>query len=214
MKKLIICAHPDDETLFFSSILDENCQVICVTDANADNRGKQREIEFAKACQSFGILEYEMWDFPDIYEKRLSQNDLQKRLNKLDRFDIVYTHGPIGEYGHPHHQDVSYACYQVFDQDKIWVNSFNTFPSKSVELSENKFNLKMKVLTEIYGEETKRFLNLIPVTPSEHFVQLSKKEVNSIYLYLTNQSNEIDLVQYQGLKNSLESVYKDRARLF
>ena len=46
-KRIIIVAHPDDETLKFSSVLND-ALVVCVTDGNSLGRGCQRKREFNK----------------------------------------------------------------------------------------------------------------------------------------------------------------------
>ena len=213
MSKLVIIAHPDDETLFFSSILDKSTKVICVTDANADGRGKEREAEFARALAMYDVQDYEMWDFEDIYEKRLPIKELVFKLKRFQA-DQIYTHAPIGEYGHPHHQDVSRAVYEVFDADKIFIPAFNAFPSQVNQISKEDFIKKTKVLTEVYGKETSRFLNLIPATSVETFMQMEQDEVVNVYNYLTGVTDTIESTTYIMHSEVLKSAYKDRKRTF
>lgn len=213
MKKLVVTAHPDDETLFFSSVLDQDTKVICVTDGNADGRGNERKIEFSQALASYDVQDFEMWDFQDIYEQRLGIKELVFRLQKYSASQI-YTHSPIGEYGHPHHQDVCRAVYEVFDEKDIWVPSFNAYPSLNNELSPSAYAKKMDLLTNIYNKETSRFINLISVTSTESFLQMAQEEVVSIYNYLTGVSDNVDLTSYKIAIDVFREAYKDRKRIF
>ena len=213
MKKLVIVAHPDDETLFFSSVLDQDCKVICVTDGNADGRGLERKIEFSQALASYNVQDFEIWDFQDIYEKRLPIKELVFRLQKYQAYQI-FSHSPIGEYGHPHHQDVSRAVYEVFDEKRIWAPAYNAYPSMNNQLTQKEFNLKVDILTNIYNKEMARFINLIPVTSTESFLQFAQEEVVSIYNYLTGVSDKVDLTSYSIAIDVLRKSYKDRERVF
>lgn len=213
MKKLLITAHPDDETLFFSSILDQDTKVICVTDGNADGRGNERKIEFSQVMASYNVQDFEMWDFEDIYEKRLPIKELVFRLQKYSA-QTIYTHAPIGEYGHPHHQDVSRAVYEVFDEKNIWVCAYNAYPSLNKELSSEEFHKKMDILSNIYNKEMAKFINLIPVTSTESFMQMNQEEVVSIYNYLSGVSDKVEMQTYKIAIDVLRSAYKNRERIF
>ncbi len=189
---LVVVAHPDDETIFFGATIlsrpKENWTVICVTDGNADGDHRRRKKQLARACKSLGVKSFKMYDFPDKFGSRLDVDGLVERLSNEQKlfgdFDSIYTHGALGEYGHRHHQDVCYACYQVFSEKKIHTVSYNSLPEKSVVASKKIFAKKAEILTEIYGSETQRFLLLLPVTWSEGTQRISKSEVNKIYLHL------------------------------
>lgn len=209
---LLVIAHPDDETLFFSSILSKDTKVICVTDANADGRGSEREKEFQKAIQEYQA-QGEMWDFPDIYDQRLDLTRLESKLKNLGEFDKIYTHGPIGEYGHPHHQDVCMAVFNVYSEEKILVPAFNAYPDINNLLTQDEFDKKKKVLAKIYGKETNRFLNLINITSTESFMQVSLAEVQTLYHFFT-QDKGLNLDKYQDLGDTLINAYKGRDRIF
>jgi LmbE family N-acetylglucosaminyl deacetylase len=210
--KLLVVAHPDDETLFFSSYLDSDTKVICVTDANADGRGIEREKEFQLALKEYNA-QGEMWDFPDIYDQRLDLPRLESKIKTLGDFDKVFTHGPIGEYGHPHHQDVCMAVFNIYPAEKIWVPAFNAYPDINNILNKAEFDKKKKVLAQIYGKETNRFLNLINITSTESFMQVSQSEVQTLYNFFTQDKN-LKLDKYQDLASTLINAYKGRSRIF
>lgn len=188
---LLVVAHPDDESIFFSGLLMNQrsmpWRVVCVTDGNADQAGKKRANQFKKAC---GLLKVtpEQWNFADRFEARLNTDDLVKRLRELDTPAVVYTHGILGEYGHPHHQDVSLAVHQAFEKKAVvWSVSYNTFPKKQFELSPAQYKTKTKILTQTYESETLRFLNFLPITASEGYLRTSLSEVEHIYSYFTGK---------------------------
>lgn len=105
--KLMIVAHPDDETIFAGKELISNKEwkVICVTGYSNEIRRK----EFEKAMKVLNITEYEIWDYPDKWKgdfdrKKLS-NDIKNVLEK-GNYKEVLTHGVKGEYGHTQHKAI------------------------------------------------------------------------------------------------------------
>lgn len=191
--RLLVVAHPDDETLFFGGLLASTSKqktpwlVVCVTDGNADGNGVARAKQFRDATRKLGIRHIEHWDFPDIYEKRLDIQALSSKLQALVPPKEVYTHGVLGEYGHPHHQDVCAAVFRAYAPTKIpiWSAAYNCWPHRSVRLSEATYRLKCKILSGIYQAETRRFAHFLPATATEGFTQLSANEVKSLYAFLT-----------------------------
>ncbi len=163
--------------------------VICVTDGNADGRGIDRHEQFARACEAFGVKHFDFFDLPDRYEMRLKQEILRERLNRWrEHYGIrtVYTHGPIGEYGHPHHQDVSLAVHEVFAGTcDVFGVAYNCLPSRIVKLSARQFDKKTDVLSNIYFGETSRFIQILPATDVEMFAQFALPEVRDLHKYLS-----------------------------
>lgn len=119
-QSIVVCAHPDDETIFFSSILKSKKPfVVC-----ASNRGhKVRKEEFEKALAFWGV-EGIMLNFPDVpgltfvWRWRMAAK-LKKIRNKLPSVMTVYTHSASGESGHPHHYAVSNGVEKAFEGCRI-----------------------------------------------------------------------------------------------
>lgn len=188
---LIVVAHPDDETIFFAGLVLRNrktpWRLICVTNGNGDGRGGQRWLELQNACKKLGIKSIEQWNFADQYEKRLDVKALCERLQNVAAPHQVFTHSPLGEYGHPHHQDVSMAVHQAFGgKNSVWSVAYNCRPEKVIALSKSEYERKTEILRKVYGLETQRFLHLIPAAAVEGFVKLKKSEVASVYEAITN----------------------------
>lgn len=225
----IVVAHPDDETLFFSGLIlaspDSNWTIVCATDGNADGNGALRKKQFQQATELLNCKTQILLDLPDIYEERLDQKVLSDHLASLDAFDEIYTHSPIGDYGHPHHQDVSFAVHKYYFENlnqtpKVWSIAYNASPDKFVQLNSEQFKLKCKILSEIYFDESNRLIQFLPATAAEEFCQISFNEVAELYRYLSSpppflaesSASKIDkskLQKYKWFSPFLES-YRDQ----
>lgn len=111
--KLLIVAHPDDETLWGYYQLKENkgWKILCVTNANNAirvNELKNIAIYFDTALE---IWNYQDSSFhynmhPQLYK------DISNEINKPN-VKMVLTHNPLGEYGHIQHIKVSNVVLTV-----------------------------------------------------------------------------------------------------
>lgn len=213
----VIVAHPDDETIFFSSILQrkKNVTVICVTDGNADGNGIKRKNDFEEAVARQGATPL-MFKFKDIYNERIDITLLEQELKKLPLPQEIYTHGILGEYGHPHHQDVSYCVHKVF-KEIVFSTSYNTYPKELNELTEKEYELKKAILTTTYLSETINFSNILPITSTEGFIKASFSEVEHLYQFFLKKealdSKKLDA--YKHLFMHLNHKFKESLpRLF
>lgn len=183
---LICVAHPDDETIFFGGLVQKKISdgipwlVVCTT--NDGNQDRKRQ--FAEACKALRVDRYLSWSFLDRYDQRLPIDQVVTELRKLPEPLSIYTHNIVGEYGHPHHQDVSYAVHTAFaGHSNLYSVAYNCFPELEIHLSQEEFDLKTRILTEIYSSETKRFMNLIPSTFVEGYRRIDRSEIEAIYDY-------------------------------
>ncbi|HTL12919.1 MAG TPA: PIG-L family deacetylase [Bdellovibrionota bacterium] len=192
---LMVVAHPDDETLFFGGLLlttrSKRWTVVCVTDGNADGNGAARAQQFQAACKALGVKRALHWDFPDIYEKRLDLDRLERRLGELvdeiGKPAEVYTHGPLGEYGHPHHQDVCAAVHRAFaPKVPVWAPAYNCMPARLAKLTPAQYRTKCKILAGIYRAETRRFAHFLPATAVEGFVRHKPAEIEALYGWIAH----------------------------
>lgn len=219
---LIVAAHPDDESIFFAGVVQRMRKhpwhLVCVTDGNADGRGPQRHADLLKAAKTLKIKRTDHLDFPDRYAERIAVNRLVAHLRSLPPPESVFTHSIIGDYGHPHHQDVSLAVHRAFHgRAPVWSLAYNCFPEKTIRLSAAEFKIKAKILTDVYRSETRRFIHLLPASAVEGFVQVGLSEVEHLYQVLKDKVpvNEKRLKVYRWLARRLhETAYGNLERPF
>ena len=128
MKRILIVAHPDDEILFFSSVL-ENIDKVIVCFGASKNKAITKGREVLQAQYPLSNIEWlnldesDVWDAsnwnkPVITSRGISVNRDEASYRetfdnlceifktKLTTYDVVYTHNPWGEYGHEEHVSV------------------------------------------------------------------------------------------------------------
>ena len=189
---LLLVAHPDDESIFFSGLVLRRRKLpwhlICATDGNADGRGAERSDELRRAAKILGIKKVVQWQYPDIYEKRLPLSEVVARLKELPEPMEIFTHNPLGEYGHPHHQDLCAAAHLAFPEKKISSTAYNCEPDFSIALSKTEIAKKKKLYAEIYRKEAERFLEQLPLASTEGFAKFTKKEALAMHGYFLGDS--------------------------
>ena len=129
-ERVVIVAHPDDETLWCGKTIAENpgTGVLCMT--NRDDR--QRRRAFYSALRELGAIGV-ILDIPDRRSEPASDAD-ERRLHSAVSYILeplrsttIFTHGPEGEYGHPLHQRVSSIVSAIADRasdTEVWFFDF------------------------------------------------------------------------------------------
>ncbi|MCM2282187.1 MAG: PIG-L family deacetylase [Bdellovibrionaceae bacterium] len=209
---LLVVSHPDDETIFFGGLLLKQRRlpwhVVCVTDGNADGDGVRRKQQFTRACRAFKVKSTAWLGLPDRFEQRLDVASIASQLRQISAPQSVFTHGVLGEYGHPHHQDVSFAVHTAFAGTRVPVYSVahNCFPDLIVRLQPKDYATKTKVLSQIYFSETRRFATFLPATAVEGFARVSPREVEAIYRFFVEKKplSPKDLKTYRWFLPYLE----------
>lgn len=155
-KHLIICAHPDDETVFFSSIIKEHKPfVVCMS-----NRGNPTQVkEFRNALSYWGIKGC-MLNMPDVpkhfnraWKSRMIFSFLRKILKNCQNLECLYTHNTAGESEHAHHQSLGAAVIQVFSDYPIFMTA-RTLEDPDT-LNNEMYIEKQTILTTIYPSQYK-----------------------------------------------------------
>lgn len=118
-KKLMIVAHPDDETLWGGAhLLEDDYLVVCIT----CGPNKTRRKEFEKVMKETGD-QYIMLGYPDKVlgmrsnwkeEKNQIYSDL-KQIIELKDWELIVTHNKDGEYGHIHHKKTHSIVLDVYN---------------------------------------------------------------------------------------------------
>jgi LmbE family N-acetylglucosaminyl deacetylase len=195
-KILVVCAHPDDETLWFSSVaLRNSCDLVCVTCGSPMDQEICRN-SLERATRLLGYETVTVLDHPDISVNQIRDLDHIKRLDlkKLEEdllpfarrgYRCVYTHGPYGEVNeHPHHQDVAYVVRKMFPSVKMI--AWNLFPDEVNQLSSPEYTLKKTIMGTVYYNEYCKLKKTYQVSPTESFIELSAESVELYYWSIAN----------------------------
>ncbi len=117
--KLMVVAHPDDETLWGGAHLTEGGWfVVCLT----NGYNEVRKNEFYEVIKEFGC-EGMILSYPDLLANgqrstwTTERTSIAKDVNtilKYKHWGMVVTHNPNGEYGHIHHKMTSKLVTEEF----------------------------------------------------------------------------------------------------
>jgi LmbE family N-acetylglucosaminyl deacetylase len=153
-RRLMVVAHPDDETLWGGITLASTTEwgVICLT--NRSNRA--RRAAFATAMRLTNCKGVVL-DIPDRREQPVTSADFDIMRSLLapminsPHVEQVMTHGPEGEYGHQLHRAVSQFVTTIIDDtDRLFV--FNFDAAIDVRVTQpDAWALKQSALIEYLG---------------------------------------------------------------
>ncbi len=187
---LIIVSHPSDETIWSSSLLQQdNCLVVCISCGTNNSE----TTEFIKVLNytndSYIILGYPEYTNNtrtnwNTYYQDLSNN--LKEIITLKKWSKIVTHNSEGEYGNIHHKLIN-TIVTTNTPNKDILYYFNTYHSKEeisnyydtlIKLNNNFLENKYKMIsiydTHDYIEES--FSHIIPY---EEFI--SYQEWSELY---------------------------------
>lgn len=145
----IIVAHPDDEILFFNSIISSAHKIIVCYGPSPSSREVTAGRKRLKLSPPFSnmkfldISESNVYDAISFKNRKIiregievfkdslsyvSKFDILKEQLKLElvKGDTIFTHNPWGEYGHPEHVQVFSAISSLIDEFnlKIFFNGY------------------------------------------------------------------------------------------
>jgi len=144
--KLMVVAHPDDESLFGGAqlITEPGWKVVCVTNGrNPVRKGEFHEVMYVTNSR------FEMWDYYDEQYTPLDYNPLREDLRRVvneQEWSKIVTHNRDGEYGHLHHKQINELMRELVG-DKLW-----TFYLNGPDLPEDVWCEKL-ALVDIYESQ-------------------------------------------------------------
>lgn len=158
-RAVIVVAHPDDEVIFFGGLASRlvgdgwSVDVVCVTGRFGSPRTTAvRRAEFFRACWAMGV-KARLLGLPDsggLLDEEALARDLARRV-RWDAYSRVYTHGPWGEYGHPHHVQVCRAVHRFGGFVRCLAGPFE--PDVHVELSRVEWHRKRELCRRFYPSQ-------------------------------------------------------------
>lgn len=121
MKKiLVVVAHPDDELIWMGGMILRNknkwnTTVLCLTRSSDPDR-KPKFIKVAKELGFRGFI----YDLDDTTNEPWNEKEVVSIIKKFCNqfYDIVFTHGSNGEYGHLRHKETHNIINKLIE-DKI-----------------------------------------------------------------------------------------------
>jgi len=173
----VVVAHPDDETLWAGGTMllrpETNWTIVTLCRKSDADRAPK----FQKALEQYNAVGA-MGDFDDGPEQRpLRTVDVEDAIMDLlprDRYDLILTHGPWGEYtSHKRHEEVSKAVIALRESERIgaravWMFAYEDGGNKHlpqpvadadvyIRLPQEIWQKKYEVITDIYGFDAESF---------------------------------------------------------
>ncbi|QPG72730.1 hypothetical protein FOA43_000031 [Brettanomyces nanus] len=134
---VLVTAHPDDESMFFSPTIMElnkknygnQIHLVCLSNGNFDGLGEVRRHEVDKASQYLDISSVVVLRFEDNISKEWDPVEISQRLNgELPKMHfsskrlIFLTFDEDGVSGHPNHQSLFYGVKRFVDsKDRVFM---------------------------------------------------------------------------------------------
>lgn len=182
IKKLMIVAHPDDETIYGGGhLLQDKYTVVCITCGVVDYRVKEFEEVMKKTKDDYIMLGFtdrqnktgpiSNWDneYKEIY-KVLSD------IIKSEDWELVITHNPDGEYGHIHHIKTNEIVSNLVSKEKLYYFGRWYHEGSSEQRIDDKiYDKKMNDLISVYYRSQKNALNYnYNMLPYENWIKASE----------------------------------------
>ena len=153
---IVVCAHPDDETLYFYSVIKEQKPfVICMSGIGSQIRSE----EFRRALEAQGVSGM-MLNLPDVPHaawawRWFGAHALKQAARLCPAADRVYTHSPTGESHHPHHYATHAAAKKAFSKCTLLTTAPEAPTNGDGALSVEDVARKHRILKEYYPSQIK-----------------------------------------------------------
>ena len=194
-KKLMIVAHPDDDTIWGGAhLMSGDYFVVCITNGRNDTRKPEFEKMLEKSGNSGYILEYpdkvagERDDWSNVWDK--ITDDINRLMTCKD-WELIVTHNKDGEYGHQHHKYSHKIVTEIYDKQslKMPLYNFGAYYSKAklpdhesemTKISDKELEFK-EDLVKVYESQDSTVKKLWHMGPYEMWTQYEQYSENPQY---------------------------------
>ena len=192
VNKLMIVAHPDDETLWGGGHLSEGGYlVLCIT----DGYNETRKNEFDNAVKTLNETNIPViLNFPDkTFNKRDNWYGIKGKIGiavdkavKMKDWDLIVTHNKEGEYGHIHHKMTSSIVRKEYNSTdkKSPLYLFGTYhslkklpeyESEMIPMNKAEYNKKVEAL-DCYTSQKKVVDGLFHMVKYENWIEYDEND--------------------------------------
>ncbi len=170
---LVVVAHPDDETIWMGGTIMKQRGIDWTIFSLCRGSDPDRNPKFLKVCAYLGakclIADLEDEGIMGVSESVPIIEQIIATEVGPSKYDLIFTHGANGEYGHPRHKGVHQAVRNLFKKRKLKADQllFFNYRKKAkekisplimnegsdliVELTARGFARKKKIMSNLYG---------------------------------------------------------------
>lgn len=193
--KLMIVAHPDDDTIWGGAhIMNGDYFIVCITNGRNDTRKAEFEKMLSLSGNSGYILEYpdkvagERDEWTKVWDNITS--DL-KKIMTCKNWELIVTHNKQGEYGHQHHKYTHKIVTGIYDENSLIPPLFNfgeyhsknklpEYEDKMTRVSDSEYEFKCE-LVKVYQSQDYAVNKFYHMMPYEMWTQYEQYSENPQY---------------------------------